>query len=157
MMTEPGAREPVYCTGLGKVLLAGIPEPERDTLIGGLVLEQKTGTTIATADGLRDLVRAVEEQGFAFDAEEFQPGASCIAVPVREYGGGVVAALSISGPAFRMAEPRLDDLVRLVTDAGRSVSRKVGYQIEKSDDLLDRGGSRRGRVSVSGSERRLNG
>jgi DNA-binding IclR family transcriptional regulator len=136
MMTDPGAREPLYCTGLGKVLLAGLPEAEREALLAKLTLEPKTERTITSLDALRAQVAMVASQGYALDNQEFQEGTSCIAVPVRAYGGAVVAAISISGPSFRIAPPRAAGLVDLVSAAGQAISHKAGYEVEKTDALL---------------------
>jgi IclR family transcriptional regulator, KDG regulon repressor len=148
MMTEPGAREPVYCTGLGKVLLAGMPEAVRELSMRKIVFQRMTDRTITSLEALREHVVRVIINGYAFDDQEFQYGASCIAVPIREYGGRVKAALSISGPAFRIGASRTTQLIRMVTDAGLTISRKFGHDIEKDDDFLTFGAHVDGRAEL---------
>ena len=127
-----GRRLPLHCTALGKVLLAGSSENVREAYdrsmreAGGLVA--RTPGTIVDRDKFVEHVRTVAGAGFALDLEECQPGLSCAAAPVHDASGRMVAALSVSGPAFRLGEERLlRNAVPAVLAAAETLSRELGY------------------------------
>jgi DNA-binding IclR family transcriptional regulator len=126
-----GKRLPVHCTALGKVLLGCASEEDRAnydrTVVAGGTLEARTEQTIT--DGLKffEHARMVASQGFALDLEECEPGLNCAAAPVQDRSGRVVAALSVSGPAYRLDTERLhDEIVPKVLDAANRLSRRLG-------------------------------
>jgi DNA-binding IclR family transcriptional regulator len=94
-----GEQEPLHVTALGKVLLSELNVRE---LFGDKPLVQFTSKTITTLDELEKHLKLVREQGYAIDDEEYSTGLFCIAMPVRDYKSEIVAALSISGPIFRL-------------------------------------------------------
>ena len=71
-----------------------------------------------------DKVRA---QGYAFDNEEYEPGARCIAAPIYDYTGRVVAGLSVSGPVTRMTDEHIYEKLPFLLDAAAQVSQRMGY------------------------------
>jgi len=123
-----GLRLPVHCTAVGKVLIASDSEEEIKKRLPDH-LEKRTPRTITDQKALVDHLLKVTKQGYAVDDEEFEEGVRCIAAPVRDYTGNVVAALSISGPAMRMTDKKvMDDLIQAVKDAAEELSRRLGYQ-----------------------------
>ena len=127
-----GHRLPPHCTALGKVLLGCAPENVREAYdrslaeAGGLVA--RTPTTIVDRDKLFEHLRTVAGAGFALDLEECEPGLCCAAAPVHDASGRMVAALSVSGPAFRLGEERLlRGVVPAVIGAAEALSRELGY------------------------------
>jgi len=127
-----GTRLPCHCTAAGKVLLACGPEGLRarfDRSVasnGGLAA--RTGQTIVDSHKFFEHLRTVRVEGFATDFEECEPGLVCAAAPVHDASGEVVAALSVSGPVFRLPEDRLlRDVVHLLIEAGEQLSRDLGY------------------------------
>lgn len=94
-----GEQEPLHVTALGKVLISEINIRE---LFGDKPLEQYTPHTITSLDALEEHLETVKKQGYAIDDEEYSVGLFCIAMPIRDYRQEIVAALSISGPAFRL-------------------------------------------------------
>lgn len=105
----PGTRVPLYVSAMGKCLLAGSDELERD--IAGLgELARVTERTITDTDALRAELQEVRERGWALNDEERHPGVRAIAVPVHRPGGGVLAAIAVQGPTVRVTDDRLDEL-----------------------------------------------
>jgi DNA-binding IclR family transcriptional regulator len=121
-----GRRAPLHCTSNGKVLLASLPEAERDRLLGR-PLERPTSHTIVEPVMLRTQLREIEVRGYAQTLEELEEGLNAVAAPVRQADGDVVAALSVSGPAFRMRPMDLPRIARLTMEAAGAVSRRLGY------------------------------
>lgn len=103
LVSEIGSRLPAYATGLGKVLLAGLEPDEFERRLSTVELRRFTDNTIVRKDDLRREIDRIRDSGYAVDRGEFTDGVFCVAVPVRDAVGHVVAAMSCSVP-----EPRLD-------------------------------------------------
>lgn len=130
MYSELGKRAPAHCTAMGKVLLAHLPEPELDRIIATRGLTRYTSNTIVDAEQLKDHLRRVAGQGYAIDDTEHEEAIRCVAAPVRNYRGEVVAALSVSGPAVRLSRERIGEVARLVRATALRISRRLGYNGE---------------------------
>ena len=103
-----GTLSPLYCTALGKVLLAFSDAPLPRNLAGF------TPRTPVSEEALKAALQRVVERGYAIDDEEFAPGIRCVAAPLRSPAHHVVGAIGLSGPTTRIAQGDLDDLGRLV-------------------------------------------
>ena len=121
-----GRRTPLHCTSNGKVLLAFADERERARLLKP-PLARMTSSTITDRDRLRTQLDEVVARGYAQTLEELEEGLHAVAAPVRQADGEVVAALSVSGPAFRMRPMDLPRVARLTMDAADAISRRMGY------------------------------
>jgi DNA-binding IclR family transcriptional regulator len=121
----PYARHPVYCTALGKALLANLPPQRVDELLGS-PLEALTPNTITDPKRLRAELERVAACGYAVDNEERMPGVLCIAAPVRDHSGAVAAAISVSGPAFRMRRAGVDRLAEAVMASAAATGERLG-------------------------------
>lgn len=126
MFTEPGNRAPLHASGIGKVLLAHLPEDERDALLARLELRRYTSATMTDRDRFRRHLSTVREQGYALDEGEFEDGVGCIAVPVHAASGVVAGAMSISGPSSRLTPEKIKELAPKVIAVGRDFSRALG-------------------------------
>ncbi len=122
-----GHRAPLYCTAVGKVLLAHRPWPEGKALIGRGPLKALTRHTNTSLDALRRELERVRTEGFAVDLEECEEGACCLAVPVLNAQDCIEAALSVSGPSVRMTPKRLRALVPLMRSLGGELSARLGF------------------------------
>lgn len=126
-----GRRLPVHCTALGKVLLGCATEESRqefDRISSGAELPTLTECTIVDSHKLFEHLRGVAVRGFALDLGECHEGLCCAAAPVFDIQGQVVAALSVSGPAFRLDEDRLlAEVVPMVVSAAERLSLDLGY------------------------------
>lgn len=124
--TEIGIPLPIHVGAPGKVLLANLPRPVVDAVLAG-PLERATPRTISDADELARVLTAVREQGYAVSVDERVLDVSTVAVPVRDFGGDVMAALSVSGPSSRMTAERLDEIVPVAKRVGDELSVALGY------------------------------
>ena len=102
-----GGRHPAHCTALGKVLLAHLPWEDVVAILEAHPPARLTPATFVDEEELRVELAEVARQGYAVDAEERTPGVVCIAAPVRDLTGRVVAAISISGPRLRLPSRRI--------------------------------------------------
>jgi IclR family acetate operon transcriptional repressor len=122
---RPGSRNPLHCTGIGKALLSGLTDAEVEVLLVE-PLERRTENTLTDPAAVLGQVRGVRERGFAIDEIENEEGVRCVAAPVRDHTGSVVAGLSVSAPAYRFST---DDVQRLAPDVVRvtsELSRRLG-------------------------------
>ena len=121
-----GRRTPYHCTSNGKVLLAFADEEERERLLT-LPLDARTPNSIVEPDALREHLAEVRARGYAQTVEELEEGLNAVAAPVRGGDGVVIAAVSVSGPAFRMRPVELPRIARTTMDAAGAISRRIGY------------------------------
>lgn len=102
-----GEQEPVHATALGKALISGLGEEELEKLFARKSLEKYTNNTVSSLAELKKQLAQVCKQGYAFDREELSVGLTCIAMPVYNYSNEIIAAISISGPSFRMDQNKI--------------------------------------------------
>lgn len=116
-----GTRFPAYATSMGRVLLAGLAEPELEDYLATVRLERLTPRTVSTVDALRAELARVRAQGWALVNQELEEGLRAVAAPVRDRGGSVVAAVNVSAHASRtsMEVMRRDLLPPLLKTAAR--------------------------------------
>lgn len=126
MSSRIGGRAPCHATSIGKVLLAW---SGRDVLARyrEAPLQSYTANTITSFNALDAELAAVRSRGYGVDLEELEDGLLCVAAPVRDHSGAVIAALGIAGPRRRLGGDRLPALAPLVVDAAARVSRNLGF------------------------------
>lgn len=122
-----GASVPLYCTAVGKVMLAYLNEAEQETLVNELELRRFTENTVGSIQELQAQLAKVKKEGYACDLEEHEPHIRCIAAPIWDHSGAVNASLSVTGPAVRMSTSRLREIAPLVREAGLKISHELGY------------------------------
>ena len=120
-----GQHIPLHATSNGKVLLAGLSSAEVDNRLPRLA--SYTEETVTSRARLRRDLAVVREQGYAVAVDELEVGLTAIAAPIHNAHGDVIASLSVSGPTFRLSEPRVKEIVPAVQDAADEVSRRLGY------------------------------
>lgn len=135
MYSWVGKRAPLHCTALGKVLLAYLPEEEIKKILDKRELPRFTENTITDKRKLEKELSKVREQGFALDREENEKDVCCIAAPIKNYQGQIIAAVSISGPAFRIDKKVQNNLKEALIETSTKISKRLGY-----DDKLQKGG-----------------
>jgi DNA-binding IclR family transcriptional regulator len=123
-----GASVPLYCTAVGKVMLAYMPEDERERVLPQLALKRLTPNTVGNFQELEAELSRVRKNGYACDLEEHELHIRCVAAPVWDHAGAVNASLSITAPMVRMAATRLRQLAPLIQTAGLQISRELGHQ-----------------------------
>jgi DNA-binding IclR family transcriptional regulator len=122
-----GQLTPLHATSSGKVLLAHLSKPARTKLVAAAGLERLTPNTVTVRARLERELAEVRDRGFALAVEEYEVGLNAMAAPVRSGTGAVVAALSCSGPAYRLTEDRMRDQSPALVAAADELSRRLGH------------------------------
>jgi DNA-binding IclR family transcriptional regulator len=120
-----GMRTELHCTSDGKVLLAWLDEEEREALLAA-ALRAKTARTITDREALRSELATVRSRGYAVAEQELEEGLTGVAAPVRDPSGAVLAAISISGPSYRMTPAQLGPCVALAERLGLELGELLG-------------------------------
>jgi DNA-binding IclR family transcriptional regulator len=128
MVSAAGRRLPAHCTSVGKMLLASLPETDLESRISGREFTAMTPNSITDADRLRSVLAGARERGIAVEHRESNPDVSCVAAPVRDSAGRVVAALSISVPMIRWSEEREAELAELAAKGASDLSIRLGHR-----------------------------
>jgi IclR family KDG regulon transcriptional repressor len=123
-----GAAVPLYCTAVGKVMLAHMPDDERERVLPQLGVKRLTPNTVGNLQELDAELYRVRKNGYACDLEEHELHIRCVAAPIWDHAGSVNASLSITAPVVRMAVTRLRQLAPLIQTAGLQISRELGYR-----------------------------
>lgn len=127
MGSRVGLTAPVYCTGVGKVLLAWADPARIQAYLSQCDFQRYTDNTITDRLKFAAELQSIRNQGWAIDNEEHEYGVCCVAAPIRDSKGTVVAALSISGPTIRLDSGRLEVLRGLVISSAKEISQHLGY------------------------------
>ncbi|AAU37169.1 MULTISPECIES: DNA-binding transcriptional regulator KdgR [Basfia] len=127
MYSRIGRRNPIYSTAIGKVLLSGLTNKEIRELLADLTFVKHTSKTLENIDQLIEEIEKVRKQHYAEDNEEQEPGLRCVAAPIYNRFGRIIAGLSISIPTIRFEEEKLPQLVNLLQVAGKNISEQIGY------------------------------
>jgi IclR family KDG regulon transcriptional repressor len=125
-VTGVGCRLPAHCSGVGKVILADRPWEEVLQILTNRGMPALTANTITTPEAFKAELERVAAQGYAYDMEEAVEELCCVAAPIYDHRGEVVAALSLSIPAYRF-QPRQDQYRLAVVGAARQISENLGY------------------------------
>jgi len=123
-----GALVPLYCTAVGKIMLAYMSQKELETTLGQIELRRMTPNTITNQQELEQHLHRVRKNGHALDLEEHEEHIRCVAAPIWDLSGVVNASLSLTAPVVRMPMLRLRKLTSLVQEAGLRISQDLGYQ-----------------------------
>jgi len=127
MRSRAGAILPAYCTGLGKTLLAYRPEAEVQAWAATQKFAALTPRTITSAKRLLKELAVIRERGYGLDEEEREKGVSCVAAPISNHTGDVVAAISVAGPTERMPRDLVgSEIAAAVVAAAHAISVDLG-------------------------------
>ena len=120
---------PAYCTAIGKLLLAHLPEPEQHELIKGLTLTKRARHTITSKKALREQLEQISGTGIASSEEELAADVLAIAAPVRNQAGAVIAAVSIAARRSLLSPDELSDAPAMqLQQTAEQISAQLGYQ-----------------------------
>jgi IclR family KDG regulon transcriptional repressor len=128
MASRVGKSIPTYCTALGKTLLAHFSRDRVTALLKKEKMVRLTPRTITTRPEMDRELAAIRRAGYAIDNEEHEVGVRCVAAPVRDSGGTVIAAVSISVPTVRLGEGAIPRYGETVMQAARTISGRLGYR-----------------------------
>ncbi|GDY29672.1 IclR family transcriptional regulator [Gandjariella thermophila] len=121
-----GRRTPLHATSSGKILLTAMSPGQRERILSD-PLPSYTPCTITDVDELLATIERAAKDGYAVSLEELEVGLHAVAVPVRGSHGSVIAALSASGPAYRLSRQRLRQIVPTMSAAAGELSAQLGY------------------------------
>ncbi len=123
MVSTIGTRNPLYCTAMGKAILAFLPPGKRNLLLEAIDLTMRTPHTLTEKVTLLKHLAIVRSVGYAIDDEENEEGIRCVAAPIFDRIGTPFGAISLAGPAYRLPVRRLQELSIHVVKAAETVSR----------------------------------
>lgn len=118
MYSQAGKVGPAYCTGVGKAMLAWLPEPEQDMVIAQQSFHRFTKNTLVTPEALRDELNLTRQRGYAIDNEEHEPKIICVALPILSQSGRVIGGLSVTSTTERLG---LDKLLEWIPEIKKTV------------------------------------
>ncbi|URM34562.1 IclR family transcriptional regulator [Cytobacillus firmus] len=127
MHSKVGKRAPMHCTSVGKAILAHLPSSIVFDILERKGMPVHTDKTITDKDEFMKELGQVRQKGYALDLEENEYGITCVAVPIFDHLGKVIAAVSISGPTMRMTDDRLDALKSIMVKTGKDISTRLGH------------------------------
>jgi len=136
-----GAAVPLYCTAVGKVMLAYMPTDEQERVLPELDIKRQTANSVGNLQELKAELYRVRKNGYACDLEENELHIRCVAAPIWDHTGSVQSSVSITAPTVRMPVTRLRQLAPLIQKAGLQISVELGYQQD---------GLRQARASMDG-------
>ncbi len=125
-IARPGGRVRMHCSGVGKAILAWLPDRDLARILERHGLPAVTDRTLRTPRALRADLELTRARGYAVDDEEHAVGLRCVAAPIFDEHGAPIAGLSISGPCARVTEGRVAVLGALVEAAARAISLELG-------------------------------
>lgn len=125
--TKIGARLPAYTTADGKVILSYL---DKDKIANYLPkkIPKFTQNTITKKSEFVKKLEETKKNGYTIDNEEFIEGIKCVAAPIFDHEGNVKFSLSTTGPAFRMTEEKIEELIIIIKEAANEISRRIGYK-----------------------------
>jgi DNA-binding IclR family transcriptional regulator len=128
MYSRIGSRAPMHSTGVGKILLSGKNQDEFNKLISKITFVKKTPNTITSKEEFILEIEKVKQQGYALDNAENEEVLRCIAAPIFDHKGKIVASFSVSGPTNRVTTEAINDtLIDLMKQYSIAISRNLGY------------------------------
>lgn len=127
LLSRVGKRVPLYSTAVGKSMLAFMDAERLNSYLQRVNLVPITPHTITDVERLKEHLAQIRQQGFALDCQENRLGVICVAAPIFQADGQVIAAVSIAGPDFRFTLAKAKELGPIVKEATLSISRKLGF------------------------------
>ncbi len=127
--SKVGQRNAANSCALGKALLAQLPDEELEDILKEMPFVPKTTNTITDPGQLKDHLKGIRARGYATDDEESEEGIRCVAAPIRNERGIVIAAVSVSGPAIRVTRQKIQDTLKdEVMATALEISKKIGFR-----------------------------
>lgn len=127
LASSVGRRNPAFCTAVGKAIMAFLPEAQVEDAVQKHGLQPLTSKTVSTLTELKTELERIRERGYALDDEENEEGVSCVGAVVRGFDGEAVAAISVSGPSFRLGKEKVAMIARSVIAAAKGLSKELGF------------------------------
>lgn len=126
-----GKSAPLYCTGVGKAILAYLPEEEINEYVDSADFKSYTPYTIMSKEELYKVLSEVRSKGYAIDNQEIEEGLRCIAAPIFNYNHKPIAAISIANSISKITTDQIPYMAEEVMEAANKISKRMGYYIHK--------------------------
>ncbi|UZD91275.1 IclR family transcriptional regulator [Cognatishimia activa] len=127
MRSSIGDRSPMYCSSMGKAIVASMNDAEAEGLINSMEYEKRTDTTIGSAAEFRQEIEIIRDRGYAIDNGENNPDVRCVAAAIRDFRGTLRGALGISAPRFRADDDKIRQWGKEVVISAANVSAALGW------------------------------
>jgi len=127
-----GKRAPLHCTGVGKAIMAYLPKDKVAAIVERKGLKKYTENTIIDEEELEKEFLKIRKQGYSVDNMEHEEGVRCVASPIRDYSGKVIASMSVSGPAFRINENNIPNIAKNVKECCDCISEEMGCNFNQN-------------------------
>ena len=121
-----GRAEPLHCTALGKALLLDCQLDQLTAIYGAEPLPEATSRAVSSLEGLAEECRRARRNGYGVDDEECHARVRCVAAPIRDGAGEIIAAIGVSAPADRLPKSQFKAVAKRVAAAAQAISAKVG-------------------------------
>ena len=129
---RPGHRGPIHASGIGKAILSTWTDARIAALLAGRDLRHFTGKTRDTLPALLDDIAMIRSRGWSIDDEEHTLGMRCVAAPIFDEYGEAVAGISVSGPAVRLPDARIETIGPIVGAAAEALTKAMGGRLGSS-------------------------
>lgn len=127
MISRVGASSPVHCTAVGKAILATMPRPQVEEILQGLSFERFTRHTMTSREALLKELDRTSRRGYAVDDEEREEGVRCAGMAILNARGDAIAAVSISGPSFRVTMQKIPFIADKLTACVQGIQHDLGF------------------------------
>lgn len=128
MVSKIGKRSPMYCTSVGKAMLANMSDLDVSKIWTQSKIVKLTDNTIIDFDELKKALEIIKNDGYAEDDEENEIGVRCIGAPIFNRKGDIEGAISVSGPAVRVTKDKVKEIAEEVKKYARLISNELGYR-----------------------------
>lgn len=128
MYSRIGKKSPMYCTAVGKSMMAYMKDEEIQFIWEKSNIEQFTEYTVTDFDTFKENIKLIKKQGYAVDEQENEIGIRCIAAPIFDYEKNIVGAISISGSIISFKEEKIDEFSKLIIEYSNKISKELGYK-----------------------------
>lgn len=125
--TMVGGRLPLYCTAVGKAIMSGLPGEELNSILDRIEFKKYTDNTLCSVKSILEYLEKAKANGYAEESEELEIGLSCVAAPIYNHFGIPIAAVSLSGPSFRLNESFRKEISAELIRYTQEISGKLGY------------------------------
>lgn len=126
--SQIGKRAALYCTGVGKAILSKYDEKQLDDYLNNNTFHKYTEYTLTTPEELKNTLKEVSANGFAYDNQEHELGIRCVAAEIFDSSRKANYGISITGPIARMTDQHLETYIPKLRETADSISRKLGYR-----------------------------
>jgi len=128
MNSQVGKRRPLYCTGVGKAILAFMSEDKVARILSNIDFCKYTSHTITELQGLQEELCNIRKEGYCIDDEEIEVGLNCVAAPIIDFNGEAIASISIAGPTIRMTQKKSNFIAKDIKEIAAKISETLGYK-----------------------------